>query len=181
MGQRMRVLGAMAAGTALAGTVLAGCASGPVIHSTIGQGSKFCGDLSSFSLQAEELNNGGTLAALQSEVPAVHQALVTLAQEAPPADTVGGHLVKTDLNTEATAYGQLATALQQADPSDPNAAGDALKKVEEQSGGAVTDATGRLDDYAHKACGVNPTSVSGASGATTPVAPAGVGVTTTTS
>jgi hypothetical protein len=146
---------------------LAGCSTGPPVHSTIGKGTPFCNDLSAFATQVDALNNAADepLPVLASQIDAVHQSLVKLVEEAPAADTVGGHTVKSDLTTEASAF-----------PSDPNAVGNALAAVNAQLGGPLTDATNRLDQYAKKVCGVtvaspNPTTTTSPAASTTSTAP----------
>jgi len=160
-------------GAAVAGLVLAGCSSGPPIHTTVGRPTAFCNDLANFANQVAALNNAANEPAstLAGQVQAGQQSLVKLEGEAPAGDTVGGHSVKADLGTEASAFAQLAARLSAASSTDPAAVKNALDNVNAQTGGSVTDATNRLDAYAKTVCGVtvgspNPTT-------TTTAAPAG--------
>ena len=160
------VVGAAAVG-ALA---LVGCSTGPPIHSALPKGSPFCTDLGTFATQVEAVTANETLAQLIPQVEAVHQSLLKLQGEAPAGDTVGGHSVRTDLGTEASAFAELSSRLNGASSTDPNAVGNALSGVNAQQGGALTDATNRLDDYSKTVCGVsavspNPTTT------TTPASP----------
>jgi hypothetical protein len=164
-------------GAAVAALTVAGCSSGATIHSTITSAAPFCKDLQGFATQVEGLSNAANepLSTLTPQVGAVYQSLAKLQSEAPSADTVNGHLVKADLATEASAFGALSGALASASTTDPNAAGNALDAVNAKYGGALTDATNRLDDYAHPVCGVtvtapNPTTTTTTSG-TSPVGP----------
>lgn len=175
-----------AVGMVVAGVSLAGCASGPVIHRTIDSASPFCKQLQAFSAQAQTLTDAANepLATLQQQLPPMRDALDQLVKDAPAADTVNGHLVKSDLQTEANVYHDMVAALQAASPTDPNAVANALAKVNGKQGGALTDATGRLDSYAHTVCGVivsatsTTTTTTTAPPSTSTTAP---GATTTTS
>jgi hypothetical protein len=178
-----------ALGMVVAGVSLAACASGPVIRKTVDSGSDFCKELRSFSVQTQALTDAANqpLATLQQQLPPVSAALDQLVKDAPAADTVNGHVVKTDLQTEANVYHEVVAALQAASPNDPNAVANALAKVDAKRGGALTDATGRLDSYAHTVClvVVSTTSTSTSTSTTTSVpgstttAPAGATTTTT--
>jgi hypothetical protein len=178
--RRTRLVGATIAG-ALA---LAGCASGAVIHATIGSASAFCTDLGTFSNQAQGLNDaaGDTPATLVTSLKTVTAELDKLVGEAPTADTVNNHLVKADLKTEASAFDQLVTNLGSASPDDPNATANALKEVESSQGGTLVDATNRLDDYSKSVCKISVSSTSTTAGpsttaaASTTAAPAAVTV-----
>jgi hypothetical protein len=174
----VRIRNWLLGGAAVAGMALAGCSTGPPVHSTIGKGTTFCNDLSAFATQVDALNNAADepLSLLASQIDAVHQSLVKLVDEAPAADTVGGHTVKSDLTTEASAFAQLSSKLASANPSDPNAVGNALAAVNAQLGGPLTDATNRLDQYAKKVCGVtvaspNPTTTTTPAASTTSTGP----------
>jgi outer membrane murein-binding lipoprotein Lpp len=173
-------------GAAVATLLLAGCATHATINKTIGSGSPFCKDLQSFATEVQGMDNAANepLSTLTPQVDGVHQSLVKLQGEAPAADTVNGHLLKTDLGTEATAFGALSNALAGVRTSDPNAVGNALSQVNAKYGGALTDATNRLDDYGKSACGVtvappNPTTTTAPTGSTTTAGPASTGPATT--
>ncbi len=178
----MRTMHSLATGAAVAALILAGCSTQAPIHNTVGVGSKFCNDLNGVMTQLLSLDSAANypLTQLQQALQPIESQLTQAQSDAPTADTVGGHSVKTDLTTVLTAYRALLARLQQAAPSDPAAVSDALKPVNDQYGEAVTGAAGRLDDYANRICHIAPpTSTTSSTTTPTTVVPAGpVGPTT---
>jgi hypothetical protein len=182
---------------ALSALVLAGCSGGANISPiTIGSHDKLCTDVAAFQAQAAALeaeSATGSLATVRSAVSAVKASLDTLqADAAKLPDKVNGHLVRDDLATAASTYSALDAALAAANPTDPNALQGALTSVLNKEGQAFTQATGRLDAYTKKVCGLvvnNPTTTTTPlsttttvpTGATTTAAPVVGPVATTTS
>ena len=161
----------MAAVAAASLLLLAGCAKGPTIKSTVGQGSTFCTDIATFANDVVVLNDAAAQSRdelIQTLTP-LHAQLVKLEAEAPTADTVNGHSVKEDLGTLVTVYGDLLTELQNASPTDPNAVKNALHTVNAKYGQAATDAVTRLDAYASTVCHVSiPTTTTSTTGSSKP-------------
>ena len=163
------------AGMAVAAIAVAGCSSGATVTVGDGKGSAFCNDVLKFRDQANALEAAASqgLPALRTQADLTRDQLITLQNEANPADRVNGHPVKDDLQTAVTTYKALAGGLDSADPNDPAAVTKVLNGVQSSEGGAFTTATGRLDSYTQKACGVKVTA------ATTSTAPAPTTTTTT--
>jgi hypothetical protein len=175
-------------GAVVAAFALAGCSSGATINpKTLGPHDKLCVDTLAFQSQAaalEQASTSGTLSDLQTVSAATRDALKGLVTDAATLpDKVNGHLVRDDLATAAATYTALAQQLQAASPSDPNAVSTALSAVQSKEGQAFTDATGRLDAYTSKVCGLSPNgppTTAPASATSTSVAPIGpTGATTT--
>jgi hypothetical protein len=162
-----RIMLVAAAGAASL-VLLAACATGPTIKSTVSSSSPFCTDMATFANDVVVLNDAAAQSRdelIQTLTP-LHAQLVKLEAEAPTADTVNGHPVKEDLGTLVTVYGDLLTQLQAASPTDPNAVKDTLHTVNAKSGQAATDAVTRLDAYASTVCHVSiPTTTTSTPGA----------------
>src|SRR6202521_1348953 len=96
----------VAAGAATSAMLLAGCAKGATIKSTIGQSSPFCADVATFAVEAVPRNNaaGDSRHALLHSLPPVETLLVKLQGEAPSADPVNGKPLKADVGTIAATY-----------------------------------------------------------------------------
>jgi hypothetical protein len=141
-------------GALVAALGLSACASGPPIKSSVGKGTPFCTEMGTAATLAATLSPAEPLATLQQQVTAVHAELLKLQSQAPAADTVGGHLLKTDIGTEANGLAQLATQLQNANPHSTDPVQTALTAVQASLGGELTAATDRVDDYAKSVCGV---------------------------
>jgi hypothetical protein len=161
----------VAAAAAASLVLLASCAKGPTIKSTVGPGSPFCTDMATLANDLVVLNDAAAQSRdelIQTLTP-LHAQLVKLEAEAPAADTVNGHSVKEDLGTLVTVYGDLLTELQNASPTDPNAVKDALHTINAKYGQAATDAVNRLDAYANTVCHVSiPTTTTTTPGSSRP-------------
>ena len=182
----MRTRNIVAVGAVTSALLLAGCAGGATIKTTIGPGSPFCNDLTTFAPQAATLNDaaGQSRAALLQELPPIQALLTKLDNEAPTGDTVNGKPLKADVGTVARVYGDLITDLRNASPTDPAAVTKALAAVYAKDGQALTDAVGRLDAYASPVCKVSvpsatATTSSSVPGTSTTLAPVGPAAPTT--
>jgi len=167
-------------GVLVAAVGLSACASGPPIKSTVGKGTPLCNEFGTAAALSATLSPAEPLATLAQQVAAVHAELLKLQSLAPATDSVGGHLLKTDLGTEASGMAQLATLLQNANTHSTDPVGNALATAEASLGDELTTVTGRVDDYAKSVCGVAEvtgitTTTSGGTPATTAttVAPSG--------
>jgi hypothetical protein len=166
--------------------LLAGCAAGATIKTTIGPGSPFCNDLTTFAPQAATLNDaaGQSRAALLQELPPIQALLTKLEGEAPTGDTVNGKPLKADVGVVARVYGDVITSLRNASTTDPAAVTKALAAVYAKDGQALTVAAGRLDPYAGTVCKVSlpaatATTSSSVPATTSTVAPLGPAAPTT--
>jgi len=176
----------VAVGAVTSALLLAGCAGGATIKTTIGPGSPFCNDLTTFAPEASTLNDAAaqSRAALLQELPPIQALLVKLENEAPTGDTVNGKPLKADVGVVARVYGDLITDLRNASPTDPTAVTKAHEAVDAKDGQALTDAIGRLDAYAGPVCKVSvpsatATTSSSVPGAASTVAPVGPAAPTT--
>ncbi|GAC1599820.1 MAG: hypothetical protein NVS3B21_26610 [Acidimicrobiales bacterium] len=149
-----------------------GCSRGPTVAIGDGRGSPFCTDVGNFRTQASALETAATqdLSALRAETSKARDQLVALQKEANPADRVNNVAVKDDLQVTVNTYTALAAGLDGADPADPNSATKALAAVQDKQGATLTKATGRLDAYTKKVCGISVTAPT-----STTVGPAGPG------
>jgi hypothetical protein len=153
----VRTRNIVAVGAVTAALLLAGCAAGATIKTTIGPGSQFCNDLGTFVPQAAALNDaaGESRATLLQMLPPIQALLAKLQNEAPAGDTVNGKSMKADLGVVARVEGDLLTALQSTSATDPAAVQKARAPVYAKEGQALTDAVGRLDAYASAVCKVS--------------------------
>ena len=149
------------AAAAVTAVALAGCSSSAKVTLGDGKGSPFCADVAKFQEQAHALEaaSTGDLAGLRTQADATRDQLVNLQKEANPADRVNGHAVKDDLAVAVDTYKALASGLDSANSSDPNAVSGVLASVKDKEGGPFTSSSGRLDAYAKQACGIAVTAV----------------------
>jgi hypothetical protein len=154
----VRTRNIVAVGAVTSALLLAGCAGGATIKTTIGPGSPFCNDLATFAPEAATLSDAAaqSRATLLQALPPIQALLTKLANEAPTGDTVNGKPVKADVGVVARVYGDLITDLQNASPTDPAAVKKAVAAVDAKEGQALTDAVGRLDAYTSPVCKVSP-------------------------
>jgi hypothetical protein len=181
----VRTRNIVAVGAVTSALLLAGCAGGATIKTTIGPGSPFCNDLATFAPEAATLSDAAaqSRATLLQALPPIQALLTKLANEAPTGDTVNGKPVKADVGVVARVYGDLITDLQNASSTDPAAVKKAVAAVDAKEGQALTDAVGRLDAYTSPVCKVSPaataTTSSSVPGAASTVAPVGPAAPTT--
>ncbi|GAC1537882.1 MAG: hypothetical protein NVS3B12_22380 [Acidimicrobiales bacterium] len=147
------------ASVAVAAVALTGCSRGPTVAIGDGRGSPFCTDVGNFRNEAASLEAAATqdLPALRAETSKARDQLAALQREANPADRVNNVAVKDDLQVTVNTYTALAAGLDSADPADPNSATRALAAVQDKQGATLTKATGRLDAYTKKVCGLSVT------------------------
>lgn len=165
--------------------VSAGCSAGANVSPiTIGRSDTLCTDMGAFQGQAAQLEAAsvqGDLTTIRTQVSGAADALAHLqADAAKLPDKVNGHLVRDDLAVAASTYSALKDALAAAKDGDPNGLTNALASVQSKEGQQFTQATGRLDAYTKKVCGLvvsSPTSTNPSSTTTQVVGP--VGSTTT--
>jgi hypothetical protein len=181
----VRTRNIVAVGAVTSALLLAGCAGGATIKTTIGPGSPFCNDLATFAPEAATLSDAAaqSRATLLQALPPIQALLTKLGNEAPTGDTVNGKPLKADVGVVARVYGDLITDLQNASSTDPAAVKKAVAAVDAKEGQALTDAVGRLDAYTSPVCKVSPaataTTSSSVPGAASTVAPVGPAAPTT--
>ncbi len=163
----------MAVAVAASAGLLAGCAAGPTIKSTVGAGSPFCTDLAKFAGENAPLADAAaeTPPVLVQSLSPLEALLKQMLKEVPSADTVNTKPIKADVQTVVNVYADVISALQQPGVT-VKAAVDVVNKKEGQT---LTDAAGRLDAYASKVCSVTTTTLAPATtaGPTTTAAPVG--------
>ena len=166
----MRTRNIVAVGAVTSALLLAGCAGGATIKTTIGPGSPFCNDLATFAPEAATLSDAAaqSRATLLQALPPIQALLTKLANEAPTGDTVNGKPVKADVGVVARVYSDLITSLRNASPTDPAAVKQALAAVDAKEGQALTDAVGRLDAYAGPVCKVSVPAATATTSSTVP-------------
>lgn len=180
----MKTRNIVAVGALVSASLLAGCAGGATIKTTIGPGSPFCNDLGTFATKAVTLTDaaGSSRAALLQALPPIHDLLVKLQGEAPTGDTINGKPLKADIATVASVYAATIAALQNAGATDPAAVRTALASVDAKQGQALTDAINRLDAYTSPVCKVGAVSPSVSTSTSVPssVGPVGPAAPSTT-
>jgi hypothetical protein len=164
----------VAVAVAASAGLLAGCAAGPTIKSTVGAGSPFCTDLAKFAGENAPLADAAaeTPPALVQSLSPLEALLKQMLKEVPSADTVNTKPIKADVQTVVNVYADVISALQQPGVT-VKAAVNAVNKKEGQT---LTDAAGRLDAYAGKVCSVSTTTTVApptTAGPTTTAAPVG--------
>src|SRR6202163_1773191 len=94
----VRTRNIVAVGAVTSALLLAGCAGGATIKTTIGPGSPFCNDLATFAPEAATLSDAAaqSRATLLQALPPIQALLTKLGNEAPTGDTVNGKPVKAD-------------------------------------------------------------------------------------